>query len=194
MPITRDQLDQLRHLLRPLATRVANTVARAVVNLVDDSKKMQLVQLGVLAGEPVAGRDGAGCERFESYGLASVPDAGAEAVVLFPNGDRTHPLVVAVSDRRYRPTGGKSGDVVVYNKKGAKIILHADSGDIEIQPGAGGQVLIRDDGGNAEPLVRKSDFDGHTHPAGTLGAPNGPVTGTTGGASAASGTQRLRAQ
>lgn len=194
MPITKDQLEQLRHLLRPISTRLANTIARAVVHLVDDSRKMQLVQLGVLEGETVAGASGAGCERFEPYGLASVPDAGAEAVVLFPNGDRTHPLVVAVSDRRYRPTGGKSGDVVVYNKHGAKIVLHADSGDIEIQPGKGGQVLIRDEGGDAEPLIRKSDFDGHTHLAGNLVAPNGTVTGKTGGAANAVGSQRLRAQ
>jgi phage baseplate assembly protein V len=189
MGISRDTLDQLRHVLRPLATRVANTVARGVIQFVDDGKKQQLVQIGVLAGETV---DSA--EHFHPYGLSSVPEAGAEAVVLFPNGDRSHPLVVAVSDRRCRPTGGKSGDVVVYNKRGAKIVLRADSGDIEIQPGAGGQVLIRDEGGNAEPLVRKSDFDGHTHPPGTLAAPNGPVTGVTGGAPAAAGSQRLRAQ
>ena len=191
MGISREALDQLRYVLRPLATRVANTVARGVVQFVDDGAKQQLVQLGVLAGETV---DSA--EHFHAYGLASVPDSGAEAVVLFPNGDRTHPLVVAVSDRRYRPTGSKSGDVIVYNKLGAKIILHADSGDIEIQPGQGGQVLIRDEGGDAEPLVRKSDFDGHTHAAGTLVAPpnGGPVTGATAGAPAATGSQRLRAQ
>lgn len=43
--ISRELLDQLRHLLRPLSTRIANTVARAVVHLVDDSKKMQLLQI-----------------------------------------------------------------------------------------------------------------------------------------------------
>ena len=123
MPITKDQLDQLRHLLRPLATRVANTVARAVVNLVDDSKKMQLVQLGVLADEPVAGASGAGCEHFQPYGFFSVPFPGAEAVVIFPNGDRTHPLVVAVSDRRYRPTSGKPGEVGLRTDEGDEIRL-----------------------------------------------------------------------
>lgn len=118
MAISRDILEQIRHLVRPIATRVANTVARAVVQLVDDDKKLQLVQLGVLAGETV---DGA--EHHQSYGLASVPLPGAEAVVLFPGGDRAHPLVVAVSDRRYRPTGGGGGEVCLYTDEGDTIRL-----------------------------------------------------------------------
>jgi len=73
MPIARDMLDQMRHLLRPIATRVVNSIARGVVQLVDDSVKMQLLQLGVLSGETI---DGA--ERFQPYGLSSVPLPGAE--------------------------------------------------------------------------------------------------------------------
>jgi phage baseplate assembly protein V len=126
MAITKEQLDQLRHLLRPLATRIANTVARAVVRFVDDSKKMQLVQLGVLADEPVAGASGSGCEHFQPYGFFSVPHPGAEAAVIFPNGDRTHPLVIAVTDRRYRPTGGKTGEVGLRTDEGDEIRLARD--------------------------------------------------------------------
>lgn len=183
MPIDKSTLDQVRQLLRPLATRVANTVARGVVQLVNDGKKMQLVQLGVLAGEDVEGD--AGAEHFQPYGLASVPLAGAEAVVLFPNGDRSHPLVVVVSDRSSRPTGGQPGDVTLYSAAGAKVTLLA-SGNVEIQPAPGHEVLIRDAGGTAERLVKKGEFDSHTHPApgGTTSPPTTP----------AAGTQRLRAQ
>lgn len=132
----RGTLDQLRHLLRPLATRVANTVARAVVQLVDDSTKLQLLQVGVLADETV---DGA--EHHQPYGLASVPLAGAEAVVVFPGGDRSHPLVVAVSDRRHRPTGGDPGQVTLHNHNGGMVTITAD-GDIIATPAPGREVLL----------------------------------------------------
>lgn len=57
------------------------------------------------------------------------------------------------------------------------------------------------DEGSAQALVRKSDFDGHTHSIPPLNAPNGAVTagpaGTaianTGGAAAATGTSVLKA-
>jgi phage baseplate assembly protein V len=135
MGLDRDTLGQLGHLMRPLATRIANSVARAVVKLADDAKKLQILQVGALADETI---DGA--EHHQSYGFSSVPLAGAEAVVVFPNGDRSHPLVIAVSDRRYRPTGGQAGQVTVYNHTGAKVTLTAD-GDIVLQPATGRSVL-----------------------------------------------------
>lgn len=183
-------LEQLRHHLRPLTTRIANTVVRAVVQLVDDAKKLQLVQLGALYGETV---DSA--EHFQPYGFTSVPLVGAEGVALFPNGDRSHPLLIAVSDRRYRPTGGEPGQVTMYHHSGSKMTMLAN-GNVEVQPGPGGEVLVRDAGGAVDRLVKKSEHDGHTHPAGTLAAPvgGGPVTGVSGGAAAVAGTQRLRVQ
>ncbi len=47
--------------------------------------------------------------------------------------------------------------------------------------------------GGDEPLVRKSEFDGHTHGGGTLSNSSGTVTGTSGGASSVTGTAKLRA-
>lgn len=116
--ISREILDQLRHVLRPMANRIASTVARGVVQLVNNSTKMQLVQLGVTVGETI---DGA--EHFQPYGFFSVPFAGAEAVALFPNGDRSHPLVVVVADRRYRPTDGDPGEVGLATDEGDEIRL-----------------------------------------------------------------------
>lgn len=180
MPITRELVEQLRHLVRPIATRVANTAARAFVQLVDDSTKMQLLQIGVLNGETI---DGA--EHFQPYGFSAVPLPGAEAIAIFPNGDRSHPLVFAAADRRYRPTDGDPGDVIMYGYQGAKVIMKA-TGDIEIQPAPGHEVLIRDAGGTVERLVKKGEYDAHTHPA-PGGATSPPTTPAT-------GTQRLRVQ
>ncbi len=175
MGVDRDMLAQLGHFLRPLARRVANTVARAVVQFADDSKKLQLVQLGVLAGEVI---DGA--EHHQAYGFSSVPLGGSEAVVLFPNGDRGRPLVVSISDRRHRPTGGEAGEVTMYSHTGAKVTMLND-GNIEVQPAPGGEVFVRSDGGDAEPLVKKSEFDAHTHPApgGATSPPATPAVGTS---------------
>lgn len=111
----------LTRLLAPLRARIANMLARAVVQLADDGRKLQVVQLGVLDGET---REG--CERFQEYGFTSVPLAGAEAVVLFPDGRRDHGLVVAVDDRRHRKTGLAAGEVAVYQKDGLFLLLKSD--------------------------------------------------------------------
>lgn len=181
-------LNKLRQALRPLATRIANTVARAVVELADDTKKLQLLQVGALAGETI---DGA--EHHQPYGFSSVPLAGAEAVAVFPNGDRSHPLVIVASDRRYRPTGGQPGQVTMHHYSGAKVTMLAN-GNIEVQPGPGGEVLIKDAAGAVDRLVKKSEFDGHTHPGTGLACTGGTVSGATGGAAAVAGTQKLRVQ
>lgn len=111
-------LSQLEnHVLRPIKNRIANALARAVVNLVNDGTKMQEVQIGVLADET---RD---AERFQNYGFSSVPLPGAEAAAICPNGDRGHVIVVAIDDRRYRPRGGQPGEVVMYTDEGDQIRL-----------------------------------------------------------------------
>lgn len=148
MGIDKETLAQVSMHLRPLATRVANTVARAVIQLVNDSKKMQLVQLGVLAGEDVEGAGGA--EHFQPYGFFSVPFPGAEAVVIFPNGDRSHPLVVAVCDRRYRATGGEPGEAGLRTDEGDEIRLargHAivltTSGQVQLGSSSASQGAVK---------------------------------------------------
>lgn len=188
MGIDRDTLGHVRSLLRPLANRVANAVARAVVHLVDDDKKLQLLQVGALADETI---DGA--EHHQPYGLSSVPLDGAEAVVVFPNGDRSHPLVVAVSDRRYRPTGSEPGEVTVYNNTGAKITMTKD-GDIEVQPATGRKVLVRSEGGDSEPLVTLSEFLNHTHLTAGTGSPSPPSEITPSVPPGFDGTQVLESE
>ncbi len=118
MALTRDLIDQLNELLRPLRNKIANTVARSVVNLIDDAQALQSLQIGAMAGENL---DDA--ERFQEYGFSSAPLSGAEAVAVFPNGDRSHPLVVATDDRRHRPTGLAAGEVVLYSHNGDQIKL-----------------------------------------------------------------------
>lgn len=151
MGISQDLLRQLEHVLRPLRLRIANMIVRGVVHLPDDAKKLQKLQVGGLAGETI---DGA--EHFQPYGFSSVPLAGAEHVTIFPNGDRSHPITIATSDRRYRPTGGEAGEVTVYNHTGAKSTFTKD-GDIIATPAAGRKVIIKDSG-DAGALPTKVDM------------------------------------
>ena len=112
-------------LIAPLKRRVLLMVGRAVLTAVKDSTKTQGLQIKLFDGEV---RDDV--ERFQNYGLTSVPEEGAEALVLFLGGNRDHGVVVAVEDRRYRPKGLKPGEVCVYHKNGDKILLK-DGNEIE---------------------------------------------------------------
>lgn len=101
-----------------LLVQVANLIARVVLRRVDDSKKMQSIQVQVLDGET---RNNV--ERVQNYGFTSVPLPDAEGVAVFINGDRGHGLVVAMDDRRYRPTGLQAGEVAIYTDQGDKVVL-----------------------------------------------------------------------
>jgi phage gp45-like len=146
----------IQKMLRPLALRIANLVARGVVRLVDDGKKLQLLQVDVLTEET---RDEV--ERVQNYGFTSVPLDGAEAVVLFVNGRREHGLVVAVEDRRHRLTELEPGEVAVYSESGSKVLLKVN-GDVEITPASGVVKVIGDV--TADGISLKS----HTHGIGTI--------------------------
>lgn len=159
-------LAELQHLLRPLAKRIANTVARGVVQLVDDGTKMQLLQVGVLAGETI---DGA--EHFQPYGFSSVPLPGAEAAMLFPNGDRSHPIAVAVSDRRYRPTAGDSGQVTLYHYTGAKVTFTTD-GDIVLEPAPGREARVGSSSASLPPALAAELADLKSRIAAWVPVPN----------------------
>ena len=105
----------------PLARRVSNMVARGVVSAVNAASKMQGVQVRLLAGE-IKDR----LEQFEPYGLTAHPHEGAEAVVVFLGGDRSHGVTVVVADRRYRLTGLQKGEVALHDDQGQVVYLTRD--------------------------------------------------------------------
>ncbi len=157
-----------------LGSLIKNLVARAVVNLVDDSKKLQLLQLDVLADETVED-----IERVQNFGFTSNPPKNAEAVVLFVNGQRDHGLVVAVDDRRYRIKNLASGEVAVYDQTGSVITLKAN-GDIEMRPHSGKVKLTGDLEATGDVKAGTVSLKNHQHSAGSFANSGGPVTGTSG--------------
>ncbi|KAA5937610.1 phage baseplate assembly protein V [Pantoea sp. Bo_2] len=101
-----------------IRSSIANIVSRVVITGLDTAKKCQMVGVKMLAGSLKEN-----VEHLESYGFTSAPQNGAEAVILFPGGDRSHGVVLAVGDRRYRLKGLKQGEVAIYTDEGDSIVL-----------------------------------------------------------------------
>ena len=91
-------------------------MARGTVVLAAAGKMMQSLQVRLTAGEL---KDNV--EHFEPYGMTSNPLPGAEVLTMFLAGDRSHAVVVVASDRRYRITELKPGEVAIYTDEGDKI-------------------------------------------------------------------------
>jgi len=110
----------IERLLAPLRRRLRLMVLRAVVAQVDDGKPLQLVQIVGLAGE--AADD---VPHLQPYGLTAVPLPGAEGLALTVGGAASHRVLVAVDDRRVRPTGLLPGEVMLYGPLGQQVHLTA---------------------------------------------------------------------
>lgn len=111
----------IRQMMAPLQRRVALMVNRAVIVMVNDSLKIQGVQVNLMDGVT---RDGV--ERFQNYGYTSNPHPGAEAIVVSIGGNQDHGIAIAVDDRRYRFTGLREGEVALYDDLGQKVYLTRD--------------------------------------------------------------------
>lgn len=91
-------------------------LARGTLALVNASRKLQGLQMRLMADEV---KDGV--EHFEAYGFTSNPHPGAEGLVAFINGDRSHGVVVCLADRRFRLQGLQSGEVALYTDEGDRL-------------------------------------------------------------------------
>lgn len=144
-------LDQLTRLLKPIRDRISNMLARAVIAMVDDTLKVQGIQISI-TDEETRGK----VERFQNYGFTSVPESGAEGIVVFIGGRRDHGVALAVDDRRYRKKGLAAGEAAMYHKDGAYILMKAN-GDIEIQAKTGSNITLN---GGVLPIARATDTAG----------------------------------
>jgi phage baseplate assembly protein V len=100
----------MNKLLDPVRRRVAQLINRAVLQVVNDAGGLQELQVQALADE-VLDR----IERFQEYGLTSVPLPGAESLLLSVGGSRSNAVIIAVDDRRYRLQGLAEGEVALYS-------------------------------------------------------------------------------
>ena len=133
-----------RQILREFKRRIMGMVGRAVLQAVDDGKRMQSVQVVALRGQVI---DDA--ERFQDYGFTSNPHPGAEAVLLAVGGVRQHPIVVKIDDRRYRVVDLEEGEVCLYtdeDEDGAPHRAVLERGR-KIRLSAGRSYILIEDGG-----------------------------------------------
>jgi phage baseplate assembly protein V len=109
-----------------LNNALRNMIARGVLEKSDDQKGIQVLSLSLLEGER---KDNV--EHFQTYGFSSNPMGESEAIVIFPGGDRSAGIVIAIDERGSRMTGLLPGEVAIYSNAGNSIICHMD-GSIEI--------------------------------------------------------------
>lgn len=163
-----------------------NLINRAVVSLKNGANKLRTLQIQLLDGDirqPI--------EHFEPYGFTSEAKTGAEALALSLGGDRDQTVAVVVTDRRFRPTGLKDGEVCVFDDLGRKVYLSREgikvegvsspvsvktiasvtvdapltkcTGNLEV----GGNIVakgdIKDKGGSFSMAGMRSTYNGHTH-------------------------------
>lgn len=112
----------MSRLLGGLQRGISNMLVRAVVRRLNSSSKNQMLQIQMIADEL---KDN--IEHLEPYGFTSAAHTGAEAFAAFPDGDRSHGVVLVVADRRYRIKGLKDGEVAIYSDEGDSIILKRDN-------------------------------------------------------------------
>jgi len=108
---------QMSRLLSPIWRRMRLLVSRGVLQMSKDATGLQEVQVTLQGDEP------AWAERFQQYGLTSVPHGGAEAVVASVGGARAHLVALVVDDRRYRMASLKTGEVAIYDSLGQSVHL-----------------------------------------------------------------------
>lgn len=172
---------------------VQNIVARAVVTALNSAKKCQALGLSLIAGEQKED-----VEHLEPYGFTSAAQDGAEAVALFPSGDRSHGLVLVVADRRYRLKGLARGEVAVYDDQGQSVTLtrtgivvdgggkpitftNAPKARFEMPIESTGDIKDNCDSGGISMAEMRVTYNGHTHKengdgGGTTDAPNQPMS------------------
>ncbi|MCP3653320.1 MAG: phage baseplate assembly protein [Herbaspirillum sp.] len=93
-------------------------LGRGIVSKVTDGGAIQLIR-----GKLMDGEDYDQMENLQPYGFTSVPKAGAELLSTFIGGNRDHPVIVVVGDRRYRLRGLQDGEMAIYDDQGQKVHL-----------------------------------------------------------------------
>lgn len=116
----------MRKALASVARGLGNLLARAVLTAVPRQGKLQSLQVALLESEAKEG-----VELFEPYGLTGVALPGAEGLIAFLGGHRTHGVALVQTDRRYRPVDLQPGEVALFNHEGTRVVLR-NGGKVEV--------------------------------------------------------------
>jgi phage gp45-like len=151
----------INRMLSPLVRKIEQVISRGVVARVNDTLKMQNVQVELRADET---QDDV--EHFQEYGFTSHPQAGAEVLFASVEGRRAGGVVACVTDRRYRPKTLTEGEVALYTLQNGIRVLCKSDGTVAVGTNATDFVVLT--------TLLLAKFNAHTHPTGT--GPSGPPT------------------
>lgn len=164
---------------------LSNLLARAVVRGLNTATKCQVLQIEMAGGEGKSD-----IEHMEPYGFTAAPNVGAEAVAAYFDGDRSHGVVLVVSDRRFRIKDLKTGEVAVYDDQGQSVTLtragivvngagkqitftNATKARFEMDIESTGEIKDRCDTSGVTMSAMRLSYNGHNHKE------NGSGGGTT---------------
>lgn len=102
----------MKRVIEAIKRKIYLIIGRAILTAVNNTEGTQKIQVKGLSGETITD-----IERFEEYGLTTMPltDSEAEAVIGFINGNRDLGIVLCIHDRSKRPTDLNIGDVCLYH-------------------------------------------------------------------------------
>lgn len=166
----------LQKAMAPVRRGLRLIASRAVILLTDDAPKTPTAQVRILADEV---RDGV--EHFQHYGFTSRPLPKCEAIVLALGGDRSHAVIIASGDRRYRLQGLEEGEVALYTDEGDKIVMKRGN-TIEIHTDelhVHGKLIVHGQAEATEFTAGSISLTSHAHSATQPGGgfSGGPVPG-----------------
>lgn len=173
---------EIKKALDPIKRRISLLAGRGSLTSIDDGQKRQYIQLNALKGET---KDAV--ERVQQYGFSGVPLAGATVIFLALNGNRDHPVAIAVDNSQYRPNL-ESGEVALYTCEGATLKLLKDKIlEIEVENvivratqkvrfetpvlECTGEIKDRCDSSGQTMSAMRNVYNGHTHPEHDNGGP-----------------------
>lgn len=172
-------IEDVKKIISPIHRRVMLMIARSTIKVA----KAATAQITTGVDEV---RDD--LDRLQEFGFASMPEEGAEALIVFVGGNRDHGVIVATGDKRSRPALD-AGETAIYTKD-VVIKIKADKTveiigatkmkfpcDLEVTGKITATGIVQ---GSDVKTTSGTKLSTHTHPAGALVAPNGPVTGASG--------------
>ena len=113
----------VRKIVDPLYEKLNLLISICTIHNVIDLTMTQTAQVEIFSNEI---RDD--IERWQNYGVTSVPPRFSEAICLFISGERNRGYIVATEDKDSRPNYLLDGEVCIYTKEKDKI--HFKKGNI----------------------------------------------------------------
>jgi phage gp45-like len=103
-----------------------SSIRRATLEKSNDDPKMQEIDANLSHGEKATGIEHAHPYGFSARPLPPKDKKRAEAIIVFPDGNRSQGVALMVSDRRHRLKGMKEGESAIHDDQDQKMHIQRD--------------------------------------------------------------------